>query len=292
MAQIANGKLKEGELAVSALLASRDDHAQDSCAGLVLNNMAAVMSVLGGIADAERFAERSVLILEKIYPPNDVVLLRPLQILSAARFEQGKTARAKEALRRMQSIRVQRPEDSALVHGMSAALLDREGSRPEAEAEYLAAIRAWEEAGRGETADAGAIFNALGSLYIKEQRLADARQALDRALAIFSHAQDTVPMDRIKLLHVRGVLDAWRGDWREAEQNLHDALSMSDRELWVDPVARRSLLTSYAKVLLKNHHGREARSIEARAAAIQTDRTTAATVDITDLLPKVKPKKN
>jgi hypothetical protein len=47
-------------------------------------------------------------------------------------------------------------------------------------------------------------------------------------------------------------------------------------------------LTDYAIVLRKNHHGREARSIEARAKAIQVDRTTAAIVDITDLLPKAK----
>ena len=288
MTQIANGKLTEGELAVSAVLASGDDHTQDTCAGLVLNHMAAFMSASGRIGDAERLAEQSVLILEKTYPPDDVVLLRPLQILAAARFEQGKTARAREAFRRMLSIRIQGPEESALVHGMAAALLAREGRRPEAEAEYLAAFRAWEEAGQGETADAGTILNALGSLYIEEQRLDEARGMLDRALAIFSRAKDAVPMDRIKLLRVRGVLHAWQGHWREAEQDLQEALSMSDREPWVDQVALRSLLTIYAQVLRKNHHGREARSIEARTRAIQTDRTTAAIVDITDLLPNAK----
>jgi hypothetical protein len=95
-------------------------------------------------------------------------------------------------------------------------------------------------------------------------------------------------MDRIKLLHVRGVLYARQCDWRESKQDLHDALSMLDREPWVDQAALRSLLTDYAIVLRKNHHGREARSIEARAKAIQVDRTTAAIVDITDLLPKAK----
>ena len=230
MTQIANGKLKGGELAVSAVLASGDDRALDSCAGLVLHNMAVVLLVSGGIADAERLAERSVVILEKTYPPNDVVLLHPLQILVAARFEQGKTARAKETFKKMQSIQVQRPEDSALVHGTTALLLAAEGRRSEAEAEYLAAIRALQEAGRGETADMGATLNDLGSLYIKQQRLTEARQALDRALAIFSRAQEAVPMDRIKLLHVRGVLQARQGDWQGAEKDLHDALWMADRE--------------------------------------------------------------
>src|SRR5262249_49646260 len=144
------------------------------------------------------------------------------------------------------------------------------------------------EAGQDETADAGAILIALGWLYIGEQRLAEARRALDRAFAIFSRAKDIVPMEHIKLLIARGVLHTWQGDWREAEQELHDALSMSDRERWVHPVILRSLLTNYAHVLRRNHHRREARSIEARAAALQPDRTAAAIVNITDLLPKSK----
>jgi tetratricopeptide (TPR) repeat protein len=291
ISQIANGKVNEGELAVSAFLASGGDHTQDPCAGLVLSNMAAFVSVSGRLADAERLAERSVLILERTYAPNDLMLLRPLQLLAAARFEQGKTARAREAFKRMQAIRIQRPEDGALVHGAAAALLEVEGRRVEAEGEYLAALRALEEAGRGEPGDAGAILNSLGAIYIHGQRLDEARRALDRALAIFSRAEDAVPMDRIKLLNVRGVLRTRQGDWTGAEQDLHDALSIADREPWVHPVALRSLLVNYAKVLHRNHHGRDARSIEARAAAIRPDRTATAIVDITDLLPKDKPTK-
>jgi hypothetical protein len=48
------------------------------------------------------------------------MLLRPLEALAAARFEQGKTARAREAFKRMQAIRIPRPEDIALVHGTAA----------------------------------------------------------------------------------------------------------------------------------------------------------------------------
>src|SRR5260370_24915799 len=147
MAQASNGKLPEGERAVSEFLVSGADPASESCAGLVLNNMAAFLSVSGRVADAERLAERSVLILEKAYSPDDGVLLRPLQVLAATRFEQGKTATARETLKKMQAIRVERPEDHALVHGIAAALLEREGGRPEAEAEYLAAYRSWDAAG-------------------------------------------------------------------------------------------------------------------------------------------------
>jgi hypothetical protein len=84
-----------GETALSAALASRADHADDLCTALILNNMAGLLSVLGRVAEAERLAERSVAILEKI--PNDSVLLRSLQILAAIRFEEGKIARAREA---------------------------------------------------------------------------------------------------------------------------------------------------------------------------------------------------
>jgi hypothetical protein len=98
-------------------------------------------------------------------------------------------------------------------------------------------------------------------------------------------------MDRIKLLNVRSVLQSRQGDWQGAEQDLHDALTMADREPWVDPFALRALLNNCAAVLRRNHHKREAHSIEARAAKIQIERTTASIVDMTELLPKVRPSK-
>jgi len=44
MTQIRTGRLTEAELAVSAALGSGGDDAQNSCAGIVLNNMAASMA--------------------------------------------------------------------------------------------------------------------------------------------------------------------------------------------------------------------------------------------------------
>jgi hypothetical protein len=98
-------------------------------------------------------------------------------------------------------------------------------------------------------------------------------------------------MDRVKLLNVRGVLQSRQGDWSGAEQDFHEALSIADREPWVDPFALRALLNNYAAVLRRNHHRQEARSIQARAAKISIDRSTASIVDITDLLPKGSPSK-
>ena len=98
-------------------------------------------------------------------------------------------------------------------------------------------------------------------------------------------------MDRIKLLNARGVLQARLDDWQGAEQFLHDALTMADHERWVDPFTLRTLLNNYAEVLRRNHHRREVRSIEARAASIPVDRTAATIVDVKELLPKAKPVK-
>jgi tetratricopeptide (TPR) repeat protein len=285
--QIANGQFTLAESMLSKAAVSGLDRAGDSCAGFILNNMAALLSIQGRIDEAERYAERSLRILEAKYPASDLTLLRPLSVLASTRFEQGKIAGAREAFRKMKSIRTERPSDRALVHATGAVLLHAEGRLPEAESEYLLTVQAWDEAGQGETAEAGAALNSLGSLYVHEQRYEEARQALDRALTIFSRAKDAVPMDRIKTLLVVGVLLARQGAWRESEQELSEALTMADHEPWVDPVALRSLLVAYAYVLRKNHHGREARAIEARANGIHRERP--AIVDVTELLAKPKP---
>src|SRR5262249_32117180 len=156
----------------------------------------------------------------------------------------------------------------AVVHNMAAALLSAEGRWGDSESEYLAALRAWEQEGGGDTADAGAILNSLGSLYVQERRFDEADLVLDRALSIFDHAEDAVPRDRINLLNPRGLLHARRGEWREAEEDLRDALSVADREPWLDPVDLRSLLTNYARVLRKNHRRQAALTIEARIAVL------------------------
>jgi len=246
------------------------------------------MSVSGRLAEAERLAEQSVRVLEKLYQPTDRILLRPLQMLAAARLEAGKTARAREAVKRILSIRINGPDDSALVHGIAGTLLQIEGRNSGAEAEYLAAFRAWEEAGRSDSADAAGILCSLGSLYLEEQRLDEARRVLDNVLVIYSRAKDVVPMDRIKFLDLRGVLHSRLGDWGLAQDDLRDALSMVDREPFVDPLVLQSILNNYSRVLRKTHHGRDAGSIEARAAALPPDRTTAAVVDLTDLLVRAR----
>jgi tetratricopeptide (TPR) repeat protein len=291
MAQVASGKLKEAELTVNALLTSGADQSQTACAGLVLSNMAVFLSISGRSADGARLAEQSVQALEKTYSSDDPRLLRPLQVLASTSFDRDMLGKAREAFKRMQAIRIQRPKDRALLHGIAAALSQAEGRLPDAETDYFAALQAWQDAGRGESADTASVLAGLGSLYMKENRLSEAGQVLDRAFAILNTAKDAVSMDRTKLLQLRGVLQARQGDWQGAEQCLHDALAMADREPWVDPFALRSILNDYAAVLRRNNRGREARSIEQRAAGIPMGGLPGTVVDITGLLPKVKPSK-
>ena len=95
-------------------------------------------------------------------------------------------------------------------------------------------------------------------------------------------------MDRIKLLNLRAALHARRGHWQQCEQSLGEALSIIDRQRSADPGAVRTLLGNYSYALRRNHHRREAQSIEARAAILTANRTPAALVDVTDLLVEAK----
>jgi tetratricopeptide (TPR) repeat protein len=283
LTQAANGHLAEAESSF-ALAAASGDEAQSSCFGYVLCNLAALMSVSGRLDEAERLADRSVRIFEKFYEPTDPVLVRPLQILALVRLETGKTARAREAVKRMLSIRISAPVDAALVHGIAGTLLQIEDRKSEAEKEYFAAFRAWEEAGRGDSADAAAVLCSLASLYVVEHRLDEARRALDNVSGIYSRAKDVVPMDHIKFLDLRGVLHSRLGEWGIAADDLREALSMADRVPSVDLRVLRSILDNYSRVLRKTHHVREARAIEARAAAIPQERGNAPVVDLTELV--------
>jgi tetratricopeptide (TPR) repeat protein len=286
MNQVAVGRLEDAESALSAALANGANDSGQSCAWLTLHNLAFVMALSGRLAEAEVLEKRSLKILEKSYPPEDPVLLRPIQLLSQIQFEQGKIAKARETFQRLQSIPTERPADRAMAHGLAAALLYAEGRYNESEAEYLKALAAWEEAGRGETTDMAAVLDGLAVLYIADGRYREAGRTLDRAFAIFTSAKDAVPTDRVKLLTSRAELHVRQGEWREAEADLGSAISMADRDMRLDPAVLKSLLANYAHVLRKNHRGREARTIEARAAALRTRGLTDGVVDASELFAK------
>jgi tetratricopeptide (TPR) repeat protein len=235
------------------------------------------------------FAERAVRSLEATYAPDDLMLLRPLHMLACIHMKRKKTSKAREAFRKMQSIRTELPADRALIHSTSAALLRAEGRYREAEQEYLAAFAVWEECGEGKSVDAAAELDGLGSVYVLEGRYQEAGPVLDRAIAMLIPAKDALPMDRIKLLHARALLHTREGEWRSAEEKLRSAISIADADTRLDPNEVEVMLKNYARVLRKNHQGSEARSIEARAAAtVHVARAKRDIVDISELLVKAK----
>jgi tetratricopeptide (TPR) repeat protein len=286
MNYLAIGRLKDAESTLSAALADPASGSEQRCGWLTLHNLAIVMALSGRLGEAEVLEKRSVKILEQGYSPDDPVLLRPLQSLAQLQFEQRKIAKARETLQRLQSIPTERPADRAVVHGLAATLLYTEGRYHKAEAEYLKALGAWEEAGRGETTDVAAALGSLAVVYVADGRYREAGRTLDRAIAILTSAKDAVPTDRIKLFSSRAELHVRQGEWREAEADLAAAISAADRDTRLDPALLKSLLASYAHVLRKIHRRKEARSIEARAAALHTGKLTDRVVDITELLAK------
>ena len=113
-----------------------------------------------------------------VLPSTDRLLLRPLQILAAAQFEQGKLANARVTFRRMQTIITADNAERALVHGFNAALSHAEGRLDDAEKEYRQALQLWIDSGRGNTPDAADIVEGLSSLYMQQGRLGDASNAI------------------------------------------------------------------------------------------------------------------
>jgi hypothetical protein len=81
MNYIAAGRLKQAESTLSAALADPTSGSDQPCGWLTLHNLATVMGLSGRLVEAEVLEKRSLKILEKGYPPDDPVLLRPLQSL-------------------------------------------------------------------------------------------------------------------------------------------------------------------------------------------------------------------
>jgi hypothetical protein len=120
--------------------------------------------------------------------------------------------------------------------------------------------------------------------YLKEGRWSEARPLFDQALAIFERVRDADPWDRAKVLCMRGALRARQHEWTAAEQDLADALAIADHESRMEPAMLRPLLSAYLDVLRKNHRRGEARSIQARIAALGPARDANGPVDVAELL--------
>ena len=249
VAQVALGRLAEAGENLSVALGKAGGRAGDPCAGLILHNLGTIASMSGRFGDAEISGRALGRLLEGVYEVDDPALWRPLTLLAGARLEQGKKPAARADLKRLRAIRPEQPQDRALIHGTVASLLQQLGEHRDAEVEYLAALKAWEDSGRGETVDAAVVLTSLATLLIEDRRLEEAGCAVERATAILSHSKDAVPMDHSKLLMVRGALHVRRREWPDAEMNFRDALTIADGQPAVDASYVLKLLTSFVEAL-------------------------------------------
>jgi len=77
-------------------LADPTSGSEQPCGCLTLHNLAVVMALSGRLAEAEVLEKRSLKMLEKGYPPDDQVLLGPLQSLAQIQFELREIARVRK----------------------------------------------------------------------------------------------------------------------------------------------------------------------------------------------------
>ena len=286
--KLAIGQLAEAEAVASQALRSMESKHELSCLWLVLHNMAIVKSLSGRLAEAEVLEEQSLKILDKIYPLNDPVRLNSLDLLWAVQFRQEERGKARQTFRAMQLLRLERPQDQARIYRAAAAQLHANGQLKESEAEYHRALAAWIAAGCGNTTDMSALLVELGTVQIDQDRFPEAGESLDRALSIAQTARAAVPMDLINVFRVRAILNARQGKWQAAAEDQSAAMSMSDRDVQLDPSEQKLMLDNFAYILRKAHRSKEARSIKARAKAIHTPASTSAVVDVSELVETSK----
>ncbi len=291
MADSEAGLLAKADADLAAALTKVEIASAPACTGLILHNLATIASISGRFAESERLALSSIAALEKVYPPDDLALLRPRLVLTSTRLEQGNKSGARIAFGRVMGIRAEQPYERAMIHAMSGSLLQAFGERRQAEDEYLAALDAWTESRRSETADSGAVLTSLGTLYLQDGRFEEAGRFLGRASAILSQARDTAPMDRSKLLCARAMLHARLGEWPSAEKDFRQALSLADGERAVGATYILTLMNCLAEALKKNNHRHEARRIEARAVALLRASPSNTVIDVSDFVVPLKPKR-
>ena len=70
--------------------------------------------------------------------------------------------------------------------------------------------------------------------------------------------------------------------WKEAEQDLANAVTIAGQDPRMEPASLRRLLIDYAAVLRKTHRPRDARAVETRIAALA--RVSAWVVDVSELV--------
>ena len=275
----------EAELSMALSTQQRTDR---FCAAVTLHNMASVIARSGRFEESELLAERALKVFDLILPLDDPLRLRTLHLLWSAESQQGKRGKARQTFQSMRAVRLDSPLNRALFSSAAAVEAQVEGKNQESEKEYKKAISAHEEAGLGNTADTSILHCGLASLYIALGRLPDADKTINLAQSIANASKNIAPRDRINILVARATINAQRKIWPTAAEDLRSALLIADNNVGLNPSDLKIVLANFGYVLRKNHQGKEARAVEARAASMHPNPLTNAIVDVSELVNKSK----
>jgi Tetratricopeptide repeat len=102
-----------------------------------------------------------------------------------------------------------------LLHGAEAALLKAEGRFAESELAFRVALADWQETGMPDGGEVASVLSGLATLYLAQERLKEAADVLDRAIALVNEARDAAPADHLKFLRLRAALERHQGEWRK-----------------------------------------------------------------------------
>jgi tetratricopeptide (TPR) repeat protein len=278
-----SGKVQEADLKLSRLV--RLPEGEGPCLGIALNDLAVVRQRQGRLDEAERYASRSVRVLEKD-PLNRPVLVHPLIVLAQVSIARKQFRKARVAIAEAESIPKNRAPEYALLLGMEAQLLVAEHHPDDAAAKFRAAVVQWEKAGEGETSNVIPELTNLSELYISQGRFAEARVVIDRALPLAEH--DPNPTGLIHLLNNVAVIYYREHDWHDAELCFLRATELPVAGYYVDPPLLRDLYANYADLLRRTGRKREAKALEMQANALFGRDIRSLSVDVDDLIPLSK----
>ena len=155
--------------------------------------MANVLALTGRLAEAEALTERLV----RLDSLENSMRFRPLHLLWSVQFQRGERGKARQTFQKMHALPIHNPQDRSMFHGAAATQMQADGRYEEAEREYLKALAAAEEAGRGQTGDFAILLSGLRALQLFKGQYTKAGMTLDQALSVANSSKDAVATDRM-----------------------------------------------------------------------------------------------
>jgi tetratricopeptide (TPR) repeat protein len=279
---ITGGQLDRSKAQLTGLLAGFAHTPENTlCLGIAASNLAVIAQREGNLKDAEQYGTIAVATFAQA-DPDDLAMVRPLQVLAGVYISQGRLEKAKHVIARIESFTMPATKDSALLAGARAAILESEGRVRDAERQYRAAIDEWEKAGEGASLGVVPELCNLALLYMKQKHFDEAALLLRRALKVMDASKEPDSQLRVRVLTNLGILYVRGHDWPGAEAVLGRAMEIARHSGFQSDVKRR-LYEAYAAALKQTGHKREARNLESEATAIFGSDPSSAVVSVDSL---------